>query len=199
MTTDASPTCCSRFQHFLGILLYAIGIGLSAYAFYVEYQLENQPGYKAMCDIDEAIACSSVFNSTYGRGFGIVGKLMGDENHPLNVPNSVYGIGFYSFLGLVFMLGGRSRLLVEFQFYMLILANCMSVYLGYLLYAVLKTWCLICISTYIVSFMLLLILYCKRNAVRARRAPEYSTVDWSKPGLPTSSRAGGGNDFKKNI
>ena len=54
-------------------------------------------GYKAMCDIDEAIACSSVFNSTYGRGFGIVGKLMGDENHPLNVPNSVYGIGFYRY------------------------------------------------------------------------------------------------------
>ena len=50
-----------------------------------------------MCDIDEAIACSSVFNSTYGRGFGIVGKLMGDENHPLNVPNSVYGIGFYRY------------------------------------------------------------------------------------------------------
>ena len=52
-------------------------------------------GYKALCDIDESHSCSSVFNSTYGRGFGIVGKLMGDDAHPLNVPNSIYGIAFY--------------------------------------------------------------------------------------------------------
>ena len=48
-----------------------------------------------MCDIDENTSCTSVFNSTYGRGFGIIGKLMGDEEHPLNVPNSIFGIGFY--------------------------------------------------------------------------------------------------------
>ena len=54
-------------------------------------------GYKALCDIDETHSCSNVFNSTYGRGFGIVGKLMGDEKHPLNVPNSLYGIGFYRY------------------------------------------------------------------------------------------------------
>ena len=52
-------------------------------------------GYQALCDIDENHSCSNVFNSTYGRGFGIVGKLTGDENHFLNVPNSLYGIVFY--------------------------------------------------------------------------------------------------------
>ena len=48
-----------------------------------------------MCDIDESHSCTTVFNSTYGKGFGFVGKLMGDENHPINVPNSIYGIVFY--------------------------------------------------------------------------------------------------------
>ena len=90
-------------------------------------------------------------------------------------------------------------MLAEFQFYMLILANFMSIYLGYLLYAVLKTLCVVCVSTYIVNFLLLLTLYCRRNALRPKAAPEYSRIDWNKPGLPTSSRSGGGDAFKKNI
>ena len=44
MTESTAPTCCSRLQNFVGILLYIIGVGLSSYAYYVEYQLENQPG-----------------------------------------------------------------------------------------------------------------------------------------------------------
>jgi len=198
MTTQPAPTCCSRFQKFLTIVFYLAGIALSGYAYFVEYQLENEPGYKAMCDIDESHSCTTVFNSTYGRGFGFVGKLMGDENHPINVPNSLYGIIFYSTLGVLFLLGSNSRFLVSFQFYMLILANCMSVYLGYLLYAVLKTICVVCISTYGVNFMLLVLTYCRRNYLRPKSQPEYTRMDWGKPGLPTSSR-GGPTDFKKNI
>merc|ERR1712061_16258 len=200
MAESTAPTCCSRLQNFVGILLYIIGVGLSSYAYYVEYQLENQPGYKALCDIDESHSCSSVFNSTYGRGFGIVGKLMGNDSHPLNVPNSIYGIVFYSLMGMLFILGSNYRYLVSFQFYMLIVANCMSIYLGYLLYAVLKTLCVVCISTFGVNLMLLLTMYCRRNALLPKGVPEYSKVDWKQPGLPeyTSTR-GGSHDFKKNI
>ena len=36
-----------------------------------------------------------VFGSPYGRGFGLVAPLLGEE-HPLNQPNSVYGVIFYS-------------------------------------------------------------------------------------------------------
>ena len=104
----------------------------------------------------------------------------------------------YSTLGLLYLLGSNSRFLVSFQFYMLILANCMSVYLGYLLYAVLKTMCVVCISTYGVNFLLLVLMYCRRSYLRPKSQPEYSRVDWNQPGLPTSSR-GGSTDFKKNI
>jgi len=199
-TSQPAPTCCSRFQYFIGLILFIGGIGLSAYAYYVEYQLENEPGYKALCDIDESHSCSSVFNSTYGRGFGIVGKLMGNDDHPLNVPNSIYGIAFYSFLGMLFTIGSNNRFVVSFEFYMLILANCMSIYLGYLLYAVLKTMCVVCISTYGVNLLLLLTLYCRRSALMPKGVPEYLRADWKQPGLPEyASKSGGPNAFKKNI
>ena len=44
MTTKPAPTCCSRFQKFLTIVFYLAGIALSGYAYFVEYQLENEPG-----------------------------------------------------------------------------------------------------------------------------------------------------------
>ena len=43
-TVPPAATCCSKFQRFLGILLYAAGIGLSTFAYYVEYQSEHNPG-----------------------------------------------------------------------------------------------------------------------------------------------------------
>ena len=102
----------------------------------------------------------------------------------------------FSTLGMLFLVGCNYRLVVSFQFYLLIIANCMSLYLGYLLYAVLKTMCVVCLSTYAVNFLLLLTLTCRRNALRPKGIPEYSKFDRSKPGLPTM---GGSTDFKKNI
>ena len=102
----------------------------------------------------------------------------------------------FSTLGMLFLVGCNYRLVVSFQFYLLIIANCMSVYLGYLLYAVLKTMCVVCLSTYAVNFLLLLTLTCRRNGLRPKNVPEYSKFDRSMPGLPTM---GGSTDFKKNI
>ena len=44
MATKPAPTCCSRLQYILTTLFYLAGIVLSGYAYYVEYQLENEPG-----------------------------------------------------------------------------------------------------------------------------------------------------------
>lgn len=41
------------------------------------------------------MSCSKVFSSKYGTGFGLVADFLGKE-HPLNQPNSVFGIIFYS-------------------------------------------------------------------------------------------------------
>ena len=56
-------------------------------------------------DISEHISCSKVFTSKYGKGFGIVGPLLGEES-PFNVANGLNGIFFYiilAFLGKRFV------------------------------------------------------------------------------------------------
>ena len=116
-----------------------------------------------MCDVDDAHSCTSVFRSKYGKGFGVIGDLMGDQvcslkahskihtttlqflytsvciptldwshvkllhdynlsnditigysehtcdiqKHPLNQPNSVYGLIFYSLGLLLFVCAGQ--------------------------------------------------------------------------------------------
>ncbi len=95
----------------------------------------EDPDYTPLCDIDQGISCSAAFNSSYGKGFGFVNKLVGgccimrrlvenfaqlsarkylqtvvyfslflsfvEEDHWLNQPNVVYGLGFYSFLAFL--------------------------------------------------------------------------------------------------
>jgi len=179
-------------------LLYTLGMGLSGYALFVEINVHKDPeNYRAMCDVDESHSCTTVFKSKYGRGFGVVGTLLGDDAHPANQPNAVYGLVFYALGFLLFACcGGQSRkLLAELLFYMAILANFMSCYLGYLLYAVLKNMCYVCVATYAVNFLLLVFLYFNRRHLRNKIVPEYqrfgkqSTANFNLPQF----------DFKKNI
>ena len=119
--------------------------------------------YVALCDIDETVSYSKVFTSKYGKGFGLVELLNGDENHPLNQPNSLYGIIFYALFGLLYFCSASLNFLANLQFYSFLLANAMSCYLGYILYFVLKDLCVLCLSTYAVNFILLLLSYCKKT------------------------------------
>merc|ERR1711977_392465 len=68
------------------------------------------------------MSCSKVFNSKYGKGFGIVALVTGDDNHPLNQPNALYGIVFYSLFGLLYFCSGNSKFLANLQFYSFVLA-----------------------------------------------------------------------------
>lgn len=43
----------------------AVGMLLSAYAYYVEVSAESDHDYNAMCDISEHISCTKVFTSEY--------------------------------------------------------------------------------------------------------------------------------------
>ena len=127
-------------------------------------------------------------------GFGLVELVTGDEKHPLNQPNSLYGIIFYATLGLLYICSGSSKFLSNLQFYSFLLANGMSCYLGYILYFVLQDMCVLCISTYAVNFILLLLSYCKKRSLRKKTSsPMMETYSRrNEPSLPTF-------DFKKNI
>nr|ABF18247.1 vitamin K epoxide reductase complex subunit 1 [Aedes aegypti] len=130
------------------------GFLLSLYTSYVEIRAERDHSYEAMCDISERISCTKVFTSPYGRGFGLVGPLLGEDS-PLNIPNGFFGI-FYYFLvaGLSF---SNSIRLTRPTTYLIGLSNLMSIYLAYLLYFVLEDLCIVCVSTYAVNLVSLIL------------------------------------------
>uniref|UniRef100_A0A182JSU0 vitamin-K-epoxide reductase (warfarin-sensitive) n=1 Tax=Anopheles christyi TaxID=43041 RepID=A0A182JSU0_9DIPT len=90
----------------------------------------------------------------YGRGFGIVGPLLGDDSI-LNVPNGFYGI-FYYFLVAAFSFSNHI-VISRLNSYLILLSNCLSLYLAYLLYFVLEDMCIVCVTTYAVNLISLIL------------------------------------------
>lgn len=130
-----------------------VGLLISIYGYYVEVKAESDHDYKAMCDISETISCTKVFSTPYGKGFGIVAKLLGEDS-PLNVPNGVFGLAFYS--TLLFTAFSKSSFVTKIQLGLAVLSNSLSIYLAYLLYFVIQNLCVVCVSLYAVNFFILL-------------------------------------------
>jgi len=79
------------------------------------------------------------------------------------------------------------RFLASLQLFSFFIASLVSIYLGFILYAVLQDLCVVCVATYVVNFLLLTLSYFNRRSIR--------------PPKPTSKRRDEpiiGN-FKKNI
>ncbi|KAL7678417.1 hypothetical protein ACOME3_004642 [Neoechinorhynchus agilis] len=133
-----------------------LGLLLSVYAYYLKLKLKKQPDYVALCDIKTGIGCTGVLKSRYGQGFGIAEKLFGKES-PLNIPNSILGIIFYSFQ--FFTCYAQAPVLLSVAYYSSILSIVFTVYLAYILFFVLKEICLICIPTYVLNIVIFLTNY----------------------------------------
>ncbi|CAI9590469.1 unnamed protein product [Staurois parvus] len=133
-----------------------LGIVLALYAFHVEREKERDPGYQAMCDISERVRCSSVLSSRWGRGFGLLGSIFGKDS-VMNQPNSVFGLIFYLLQMLLGMTVSAVAALVLMSSSIVSVVG--SLYLAYILYFVLKDFCVICVATYLLNFILLIINY----------------------------------------
>lgn len=187
--------CCSN--RCFSVLLCLIGLGLSGYTLYVQEEMSKNPEtYKALCDIDEEISCTKVFNTTYAKGFGLVDKVL-PADHWANQSNAVYGLAGYGFLLLLSLL--RFLFLARFQLLLVFLINCFSVYLGYLLVFVIETVCILCYSCYAVNFLLLLASWQKVRALK--REAEIFVYRPNKAqdkgfSLPTVSQP---RNFKKQV
>ncbi|XP_034940837.1 vitamin K epoxide reductase complex subunit 1-like protein 1 [Chelonus insularis] len=130
-----------------------VGLFLSYYAYIVETSKEQDPDYEAMCDISENISCTKVFMSEYGKGFGVI-----SQNSIFYMPNSIYGLGFY---GVIFFLSIFNNYGITFGVVSVAcLSNISSIYLGWILY-LLNDICVVCIGTYIVNAILLILNYRK--------------------------------------
>ncbi|XP_005100682.1 vitamin K epoxide reductase complex subunit 1 [Aplysia californica] len=134
------------------LVLCFIGLCISLFALYVEVIKEKNPDYVALCDVNSYMTCSRVLTSRYAKGFGLVEKIFSNTSI-VNQPNTVFGLAFYTFQA---SLATRSSvpsalgLTVGSAF-----ANVGSIYLGYILAFVLKDFCIVCVSTYVVNFLLL--------------------------------------------
>ncbi|XP_064613508.1 vitamin K epoxide reductase complex subunit 1-like protein 1 [Liolophura sinensis] len=117
------------FSNFADKLVACImGIVVSAYALNIELKQAKNPKYKAYCDINDKMSCTRVLCSEYGKGFGVVGLLVGKE-HFLNMPNCLLGIVFYSLQ--IILACSSSGLAVTLAYYASILSCIGSVYSGY--------------------------------------------------------------------
>ena len=137
-----------------------IGLILSIYSLHVDIQLLEDKNFKALCDISEHISCSKVFQSKYGHGFGFGEKILGKDSIT-DLPNPVYGIGFYGTIILLclFRYNVKAAALLTF---LSTLSCVMSIYLAGILY-LLSDICVVCIATYVVNFLLMYLNFKRYN------------------------------------
>ncbi|XP_076367268.1 vitamin-K epoxide reductase [Tachypleus tridentatus] len=141
-----------RKLRIVSAIVCVVGLVLSFYAYYVEIEKEHNKDYKALCDISDHMSCSTVFTSKYGRGFGLLGHIVG-SNSQFNVPNSIFGIVFYT---LQMALGqSTDPFLTKVEISLAFVSNIGSLYLAYILYFILHDFCVVCVSTYVVNALLL--------------------------------------------
>lgn len=159
---DGLPT----WERKVRIFLCLFGLVLSLYALHVELSRENDPHYRAMCDLGESVSCSKVFTSRWGRGFGLV-QLFVAKDSPLNQPNSVLGIIFYTLqMGLGLSLSKKAAAFLVFASWVSVAG---SLYLASILAFVLGDFCMVCVSTYITNFALLYTNLKRRGAIEGMK------------------------------
>ncbi|XP_030610493.1 vitamin K epoxide reductase complex subunit 1 [Archocentrus centrarchus] len=151
-----------KWERKVRIFLCLFGLVLSIYALHVELSRERNPDYRALCDLGESVSCSKVFTSRWGRGFGLVQFFVAKDS-PLNQPNSVLGIIFYTLqMALGLSVSKKAAMLLVFSSWVSVAG---SLYLASILAFVLGDFCMVCVSTYIINFALLFINLKRRSAI----------------------------------
>jgi vitamin-K-epoxide reductase (warfarin-sensitive) len=129
-----------------------LGICLSLYALYVEFQKELDTDYTALCDISETVSCSKVFTSEQGKIWSYLGVIPKDSL--LDQPNAAYGVVFYIMVILVDSQPSKSNF---FNTLLVLLGTsgvALSLYLGYVLLYVLHDTCIVCFGSYVCNFVI---------------------------------------------
>ena len=116
-----------------------VGLAASGAAAYTHYHILNDPTYRSFCDVSTTVSCTQVYQSRFGTLRGI--------------PVAIFGGLFFVAATLMSIAGLRARPQVResvpgYLFVMSTLALAVVLYLGYASFFILKTVCLLCLTTY---------------------------------------------------
>lgn len=142
------------------MLTVVVSMLLCFYALHVELRTEYDGQYSPLCDINSIVSCSKPFTSQYAVGFGLLPQ-------SISYKNPIYGVAFYTvFIIVSFNFGHHQAWLCKITLAMAIMANCMSLYLGYILVYKLQAICLVCCCTYLTNIALLAYSYRRHEIVQ---------------------------------
>jgi vitamin-K-epoxide reductase (warfarin-sensitive) len=119
-----------------------LGVLVALYALYVEHRKAQDETYEALCDT-QSFSCTKVLMSEYGHILSKWGLVK--EGSALDVPNPILGLAFYAVVLARAPLGLPRDLVVAASLGSLLF----SVYLAWVLYAVLHDFCVVCVSSYV--------------------------------------------------
>ena len=116
-----------------------LGLGASAAATYVHYNLIKNPDYSSFCDVNATVSCKAAYLSRYGSVAG--------------VPVAIGGLLFFAWV-LILLWGsrGQSRIKDSAPAYIFAgstLALAVVLYLAYASFFILKEVCPLCVTTYV--------------------------------------------------
>ena len=117
------------------IFVSIIGLCVSLYAFFIERKLKEDKSYQPACNISDKMSCTKPLESPYG-------KLLGFSN-------SILGLIFYPSMAILAVFGSNLILVLVTTGLFLF-----TLYLAYVLFAKVKTICLICVTIYAVNVSL---------------------------------------------
>jgi uncharacterized membrane protein len=116
-----------------------IGLAASVAAAYTHYHMLADPTYRSFCDVSATVSCTQVYQSRFGTFLGI--------------PVAIFGALFFVATVLLSGAGLTARPQVResvpgYLFVLSTLALAVVLYLGYASFFLLKTVCVLCLTTY---------------------------------------------------
>lgn len=142
-----------RALFLIGLLIALIGFGVAADLTHIHVKVHTDPSYRSFCAMTEKVNCDAVAESPYSVFLG--------------VPVSVWGMfGYLVFAGLM-LAGMRRRYLgwpTGLLWGMSVVFCCVSVLLGAISVLAITSVCILCMTTYLLNFCLLVL-----ASVMARR------------------------------
>lgn len=134
----------SKYFHFDPLYIYSvIGLSVSLLTTYYKYKIWRDPSYKSSCNC---------ITTTQDRVMNGVLNVLDHKKSKLlfNIPNSVYGIMFYSFMiGLIYMDPVKYFLIIKLMY----LTGCIGgLYLWYTMVFEIGHICILCMTIHSANF-----------------------------------------------